>query len=125
METKAARTALAVGVHMMWVKKRYVFLCAGLFAALLAVMVAGSVLKTPPKISPSVLGRSGEWVTRPDGRRVCRLSGDLMIYHRIDQSFCTDWQEPEPAIGQVVDGWVRGNPVGGSYQIMIEGRWRP
>lgn len=111
-------------------KGRWLFAVAMVLSpvAAAAVFVATSsgmfvALKKPAPRSSAVLGWQGEWVTRPDGRRVCRLSADLMIDHRIDPSFCADWQEPEPKVGQPVDGWVRANQ--GGYQIMIEGRWRP
>lgn len=69
------------------------------------------------------LGHRGEWVTRPDGRRVCRLAHDLTLYTAIDRGFCTDWQEREPVTAQPVEGWIRSKGAG--HQIMIEGRWRP
>lgn len=84
------------------------------------------LIRQPPELpsDPRIAAR-GEWVTRPDGRRVCRLSSDLTLYQVVGPEFCVDWQEPMPRVGEAVEGWVRPKKGGGGYQIMIEGRWRP
>lgn len=106
-------------------KGRWVFAVAFLLSPIAAGAALVWLRHPAPEPEPVVLGRQGEWVTRPDGRRVCRLRYDLTIYNAISTGFCEDWREPEPKFGQPVEGWMRANPAGTGHQIMIEGNWKP
>ena len=102
---------------------------AALFGALLLVagLVAFQIPERPwnhPASVHSLIASTGEWVTRPDGRKVCRLSRNIYRYEVLPASgWCEEWREPAPQYGQTVDGWIRSYL--GSHQIMIEGEWRP
>jgi hypothetical protein len=72
------------------------------------------------------IAKPGEWITRPDGSRVCRIA--LGLYRAMPSNpkiWCVDWQEPEPFNGQLCDSvpWCR--TYLGGMQFLIEGTWRP
>lgn len=70
------------------------------------------------------IARAGEWVTHPDGRKVCRLPADLYWNQIMEAKDCTDWQEPVPFRGQMVD-WLGGPILSHGNKINIGGEWRP
>ena len=99
-----------------------VFLLAvGASSMLAAVLFAMLILREPP-ISGSPIARAGEWVTNPDGSRVCRLTRDLTVGMTPSLTMCSDWQTEKPGYAQIVP-WLRVNRMGS--QINVEGKWRP
>jgi hypothetical protein len=62
----------------------------------------------------------GDWVTHPDGQKVCRLRVDLFYGQVMEVGDCEDWVEKTPFRGQIVD-WLRGPP----RQINVNGEWKP
>ncbi len=94
-----------------------------LTGALLTVLVATRLPEVPPPRS-NVVAREGEWITRPDGRRVCRVTRTISRYETLPATgWCSDWQETAPQYGQTVSGWARSSA--GYFQIMVNGQWRP
>ncbi len=83
----------------------------------------------------AVIALAGEWVTTPDGRRVCRLAQTLEHGMMMPVSFCMSWQDgfSAPAYAQSLpfrDGYLRTNrhpgAAWGTLQIHVEGRgWVP
>ena len=89
-----------------------------IFAAAIAVLSTSAEAQ---------FAKRGEWITRPDGTRVCKLEVDLqngMIAS--PRMWCGDWQEPIPYEGTPYSSlsWARLG-IGGRPQFLIEGRWRP
>lgn len=75
---------------------------------------------------------AGDWVSTPDGRRVCRLAQDLEHGMILPISFCMSWQDGfhQPIRGeQISRDYVRTRPTRdgwGTMQIHIEGKgWVP
>lgn len=97
-------------------------LCVGIIA--IALMATVDVITSlPPDIieQHKPIARAGEWVTHPDGFRVCRLTRNIYYRQVLEPSDCTDWREPIPFHGQIVD--FLSQERGG--KINIEGEWRP
>lgn len=69
------------------------------------------------------IAHAGEWVTHPNGQKVCRLRSDIFYGQVMEASNCDDWAERIPFRGQLVD-WLRMR-TGGGGQINIDGEWRP
>lgn len=115
------------------------FIGAALTSLLVACEFANQMPKGPVKIAhgctlPSgcngdfihrrPVAITGEWITRPDGRQVCRVTRTIHYYEVLPaRGWCDDWKEPAPQVGQTVDGWARRS--NGYFQIMVEGEWRP
>lgn len=68
------------------------------------------------------IARTGEWVTNPDGTRVCKLVRDVRVGGFMNVSSCSDWVGEMPQFGQLVP-YLRNNR--GFGQIHVEGEWRP
>lgn len=76
----------------------------------------------------TVFAHAGEWVTYPDGRRVCRLTQDLRRGDRIkSEGMCTDWTEPPIHAGESFKArdWTRMRLPDGRPQIHLERGWVP
>ena len=68
------------------------------------------------------IATSGEWVTNPDGTKVCRLVRDIGVGMTMSLGSCADWVGAVPVNKQIVP-WLRNNR--GVGQINVEGKWRP
>lgn len=68
------------------------------------------------------IAKAGEWVTNPDGTKVCRLVHNVVVGGFMNVSSCADWVDEMPKFGQAVP-YLRSNR--GFGQIHIEGEWRP
>jgi hypothetical protein len=107
------------------------FVALGLVAVLVAVLISDRGRDTVPvgtrMIAPvgyyPTIAVAGEWVTNPDGSRVCRLRTAIVRGMTFSRGLCEDWQGAVPSWGQQVP-WLRMTRDGRS-QVMIEGRWHP
>lgn len=102
----------------------------------LAFWLAMLVLCAKAAFGATIAG-AGEWVTTPEGKRVCQLSYTLEHGSVMSPDFCMNWQPPFNRVerGQLIpfgQGWVRKvQPSGwesrwGTMQIHIEGKgWVP
>lgn len=86
------------------------------------------------RLAPTLLGLialAGEWVSTPDGRRVCQLRYSIVSESRLQPGFCENWQTPfvPPLYAEpypVRDGWIRSAWPSPGIQLHIEGKgWRP
>lgn len=81
----------------------------------------------------AVIALAGEWVSTPDGRRVCRLAVDIQHGMLLPVSFCMSWQDGfgPPIRGQSFSrDYIRArrnlDVNWGTLQIHIEGKgWVP
>lgn len=92
-------------------------------AFLAALRVPERPWNHPETISLGPIATTGEWVTNPDGSRVCRLRRPIYRAMVFSRDLCEDWQGAVPAWGQTVP-WLQYTGAHGG-KIMIEGRWRP
>lgn len=94
-----------------------------LFGAFSLFDLSGA-LEPPVRAMPinTAFAFAGEWVTNPDGRRVCKLSQPLSTGRFASIGMCDEWIGAKPFEGQQVP-WLRSNR--GFGQIHIEGEWRP
>lgn len=92
--------------------------------AIVAILDRYCVPPAPSKDGfPPPIAKAGEWVTHPDGTRICRLLFPIYPNQVVEPSFCEDWQERIPYRGMQVD-FLRSSPWRGG-QTNIEGKWRP
>lgn len=74
---------------------------------------------------------AGQWITKEDGTKVCRLSMDLVTdMTMLPPSFCQDWQPGFTPIRQgqpfpMNQGWIRFDPDGPGFQFHVENNWVP
>lgn len=78
----------------------------------------------------AALALAGEWITTPEGARVCKLTEPLEPYRILQPSFCGDWQPGFIPLQRGMtfpfrEGWVRPNPDGYYIQFHVEDRWVP
>ena len=88
------------------------------------ILIATTMMIIP--VSDQSIAKPDEWITRPDGSRVCRLYLGLHVGMQTNpREWCSDWQETPPPYGAPCDSvsWCRIRF--GRMQFLIGGDWRP
>jgi hypothetical protein len=84
----------------------------------------------PEEDRRSIVFDQGEWLTTPEGGRVCRVAYTIYLFSTLNEGFCVDWQPGfEPLKRGMVltgrEGYTRPNPSGGHAQFHTEKGWKP
>lgn len=91
-----------------------------------------------PIVILAAVALAGDWVSTPDGQRVCQLTSTPAMHSIIGSGFCENWQLPYRQVqhGEQIpfsQGWIRRvKPMAfwetrwGTMQVHIEGKgWLP